>query len=324
MVLRRGFTVLSLHLKPIEGDSRMRPTLLSVMILCVCLFHGYSSGDELLEVREYEDSVIIAEGKHQAIRFDLERDAGTRSAGVRIGILFDPYGDPYVAKARESRLPMAVDWGVETLRVGGRSLGPYMGDTAQRPFERWSDSESGPAYAALELQRAWLDPLDGRALVLETARVVVYPAEFYRRSIDIRVRLVNVSEDEIELPADAGFLVRFDSERPRAGFRTPDNETRRAPFRYNGPWLAGASMSLSRLKIVGIALFNDVSMSRGGEAKFTVPEEGTIHMAVRSGPETVAPGERTEWSARIFCFADDLPAKAIQDSYMGFLTGRTW
>lgn len=283
-----------------------------------------SSGWAGPEIREYEDALMVLDGERPALRVLLERDEGTGYSRVRIATLYDPYGEPYVKPARESRPPAAIDWGVEECRVGGRVLGPYIGDSPFRAFERWTRGAVEDDHVELRMQRAWLDPSTDQAFVMETARLTIHSQQYYRRAIDIHVRLVNVGTEEVVLPSDASFLVRFDAGRPETGFRTPENELRSAPFRYSGPWLSGSSMALSRMKIMGVALFND-ALRRGGEtAEFATSADGTLRMFAASDATALKPGDSTEWSVRVFCYADKLPAKAIQDSYLGYLTGRTW
>lgn len=276
------------------------------------------------EIREYEDALVIAENDRPVVRLTLQPHASTGQRQLEIATLYDPYGEPYLTSPRERALPAAVDWGVSECRIGDRAVGPYRGNSAFRTFERWTRGRSENDRAVLSMQRAWLDPSTGQAFVLETANVTVYSQQYYRRVIDISVKLVNVGTETVTLPADASFVVRFDSGRPEAGFRTPENEYRTAPFRYRGPWLSGSSVSLSRMKMMGVALFNDAS-ERGGEAAdFVAHRDGTVEMSASSESVTLEPGDSTHWSARVFCFADKLPARAIHDSYLGYLTGRTW
>jgi hypothetical protein len=213
---------------------------------------------------------------------------------------------------------------VENCRTADRTVGPYIGESPYRTFERWSHSQTNENFVELEMQRAWLDPATDQAFVLETARVTVHAQQFYRRAIDIRVRLVNVGADTIVIPGDAGFVARFDSVRPQAGIRTPENAYRKPPVQYRGAWLSASSVSLSRMKMMGIALFND-ALRRGNEqADFSATADGALRMSAADRETVLAPGEATEWSLRVFLYADELPARAIQDSYVGFLTGRTW
>lgn len=292
----------------------------ALTLLVACVATAYVGP----EIHEYEDAIVVTENERSALLIALERNAETGNRRVRLSTLYDPYGEPYVSIARERRSPAAIDWGVEECRVGGRVLGPYLGDTPHRTFERWTRGTAADDHAEIRMQRAWLDPDNGKAIVLETASLMVHAQQYYRRAIDIHVRLVNVGTEPVVLPGDASFVVRFDSGQPEAGFRTPENEYRSAPFRYRGPWLSGSSMSLSRMKMMGVALFND-ALARGGDAaQFVAHRDGTLEMSAAPGPTTLEVGESTEWSVRVFCFADKLPAKAIQDSYLGFLSGRTW
>lgn len=174
------------------------------------------------------------------------------------------------------------------------------------------------------MQRAWLDPESREALALETAQFTVHEQQFNRRAIDIAIRLVNVGAQAIVLPSGADFLVRSDSGRPQAGFRTPVNDYRTPPFRYSGPWLTVSAMSITSMKMTGVALFSNTGQANGQPVQFNAETDGTLHMAVSDGPVRLAPGEAAEWNVRVFCFAEDLSAKAIDDSYVGFFSGRTW
>lgn len=274
-------------------------------------------------IREYEDAIIVAEGDRSAIRLSFGTDAASGYRRVAVTDLFDPYGDAYLGQDRAAG-SYAIDWGVERCTVGGRSLGPYIGDSPHRTFERWSRGSESEDRVELELQRAWLDPQGTQAILLESTLLTIHAQQYYRRSIDIRVRLVNVGEEPVSIPADAAFEVRIDMNRPQSGYRTPENEFKKGSFRYSGPWLSGSSMSLTKMKTMGVALFSNALQPGGDSARFAAESDGTLRMYAASAPVSLQPGESTEWSARIFCFAENLPARAIQDSYLGYLGGRSW
>ena len=274
------------------------------------------------QIREYEDALVIVDGERPALRLTIEGEGtGTR---VRVATLYDPFGEPYLAGSEDGRQLPAIDWGVKECHIGDRQAGPYVGDTPYRTFERWVYGASTQNRAEVSLQRAWLDPERGHAVVLETARIVVHPLQYNRRAIDIRVRLVNVGPERVVLPGDETFLVRLDPDRADAGFRTPDNRFQSGSIRSRGSWLSGSSVSPTKMKTVGVAVFSDPSVRGGAPANFTGQRDGIISMEASSTSTTLEPGASTEWSARVFCYSEALPAVAIQDSYQGYLSGRTW
>lgn len=274
-------------------------------------------------IREYEDAVVITENDRPVLRITMQRDGRGGHTQLRLATLYDPYGEPYLDPAGEAGPVAALDWGVAECRIGGGTQGSYIADSPHRIFERWTRGAATEDRAELSMQRAWLHPGGSQAVALETAELTFHAQQYYRRAIDIHVRVVNVGTEPITLSSAPAFLVRFDARRPQAGFRTPENDYRSPPFRYRGPWLSGSSMSLARMKMMGVALFNAVGRGRG-EAEFVAHRDGTLEMRAATGAATIPAGESIEWSTRLFCYADRLPARAIQDSYLGFLTGRTW
>ena len=83
-------------------------------------------------------------------------------------------------------------------------------------------------------------------------------------------------------------------------------------------------MSVTSMKMIGVSFFNDALRRDGAPADFAVSVDGTLRMSAANGPVTLESGGQTEWSVRIFCYVENLPAVAVQDSYLGYLSGRTW
>lgn len=281
------------------------------------------------EVEELEGITRINENRRSVLDFAFERNSKNDIEGIGIRRLCDPYGDPYLGAGAVPPDAAALDWGVERCWLGDRILEPFRLNGGGRCFERIEFLTIGDSAIEVTFQQAWLDE-DGVAFVLETTSLLIHAERYRRRAIDLKFRLINVADKAVGLETsvraeNVRLAVRFDPHRDGLSFRDVSHNSVPAPVEYAGSWLAMLSRSPTRMRPVGFALFKNGEPPGSAAGVLSASPRGVLAFAPNLGADTILePGQSVEWTARLYCFVDDLPAKEIEAAYRRYLGGDTW
>ncbi len=130
---------------------------------------------------------------------------GTSAQAGYIEVLWGPYGNVLTPDAStKAQIFTGIFWSWARVEAGGEFFGPGEKRGATRVFERWLDVSTSEELATIGAQFAWVRNADGRAVLMETQGIEVYPSDSRERTIDLYLRLTNVLDEAISITGTQG------------------------------------------------------------------------------------------------------------------------
>lgn len=134
-----------------------------------------------------------------------DRGDGTPAQAGYIEVLWGPYGNVLTPEAStKAQIFTGIFWSWARVEAGGEFFGPGEKRGATRVFERWLDVSTSEELATIGAQFAWVRDADGRAVLMETQGIEVFPADSRDRAIDLYLRLTNVLDEALSITGAQG------------------------------------------------------------------------------------------------------------------------
>jgi hypothetical protein len=134
-----------------------------------------------------------------------DRGDGAPAQAGFIEALWGPYGNVLTPEAStQAQVFTGIFWSWARVKADGEFFGPGEKRGATRVFERWLDVSTTEELATIGVQFAWIRDADGRAALMETQGIEVYPADSRDRAIDLYLRLTNVLDEAVSITGTQG------------------------------------------------------------------------------------------------------------------------
>lgn len=184
-----------------ESRASLRQFLTAALLVPLC-------ASAQISIKNTGRELVLSERGRSILLYRYR--AGDRGDGIPaqagyIDTLWGPYGNILTPESPAPGRPFSgVFWSWPRVEAGGESYGPGEEHGATRIFERWLEVSATKELATIGAQYAWVRNTDGRAIVMETQGIEIFPADSRNRAIDLYLRLTNVFDEAIAFSASQG------------------------------------------------------------------------------------------------------------------------
>jgi hypothetical protein len=187
-------------------------------------------------------------------------------------------------------------------------------------FERWLGSQVTEEYVSGALQNAWVHPETGRGQLLETVGVRVWSKLPQMRSIDLEIRLLNVSDSALTLTGiglNSGFRV-LASPGLQVSYSTLDSANAMPDSRHSTPWLTVTYRDPRRPTYSSVSVLQWAENPGTGLRNGFISETGELVFTLGEDL-TLAPGEQVELKYRLYVDIREMVPERLEEAYRSYM-----